>query len=130
MSQADLQELLKRNKTVAVVGLSKNPAKASFQIAKYLPEAGYKIIPINPTADGVLGQKAYKSLFEPSPEIRKTIDVVDIFRPSEEVFPIVEQTVQLNKENGKPRVVWMQLGIENHKAAKKAKENRIRSSNE
>jgi len=123
LSQADLQEILKHNKTVAVVGLSKNPAKASFQVAKYLQEAGYKIIPINPTADEILGQKAYNSLVELPPEIRKTIDVVDIFRPSEEVLPIVEQAVQLKKENGKPKVVWMQLGIENQKAAKKAKGN-------
>lgn len=123
MAQADLKDILKHSKTVAIVGLSKDPAKASFQVAKHLQEAGYEIIPINPTADEILGQKTYKSLAELPPEIKKTIDIVDIFRPSEEVIQIVQQAVQLKKESGKPRVVWMQLGIENKKAAEEARRN-------
>ncbi len=123
MAETDLKDILKRSKTVAIVGLSKNPEKASFQVAKYLQDAGFEIVPINPTADEILGQKTYKSLVELPPEIRKTIDVVDIFRPSEEAIQIVQQAVQLKNESGKPRVIWMQLGIENQKAAEEARKN-------
>jgi len=107
---------------VAVVGLSKDPAKDSFRVARFLKSQGYHIIPINPTADAILEEKSYKSLLDMPENLKNLIEVVDIFRPSEEVPPIVDQVVQLRKKHGKPYVVWMQLGIVNEEAAKKAEE--------
>ncbi len=106
-----LFRILSEAKTIAVVGASKNPEKDAHKIPKYLQEQGYRIIPVNPTADVVLGEKAYKSLSD----VREPYDVVDIFRPSEDVPPIVDEAIR-----GPAKVIWMQLGIENDAAAKKA----------
>jgi predicted CoA-binding protein len=78
---------------------------------------GFRIIPVNPFADEVLGEKSYKSLLDIPPEIQKTIEVVDVFRPAKDVPPIVEQAVKLKEMYGTLRVVWMQLGIINEQAA-------------
>jgi predicted CoA-binding protein len=86
-----------------------------------LKKHGFRIIPINPFADEVLGEKSYKNLLDIPPEVQKTIDVVDIFRPSKDVPPIVEQAVKLKEMYGKPHVVWMQLGVVNEQAAEAAK---------
>lgn len=107
-------------KIVAVVGLSKDPSKESFDVARFLQSKGYRIIPVNPSADQVLGEKAYPSLLELPEDLKRTVEVVDIFRRSEDVPPIVDQTVQLRQKYGRPYVVWMQLGIVNEDAAKKA----------
>ncbi len=120
MNRTNIEQVLKRYKTVAVVGLSKNPEKASYQVAEYLQKQGYRIVPINPTADEILGQKVYNSLLETPPEIQKTIEVVDIFRPSGDVPPIIDQAIKLKRQYGKLYVVWMQLGITNEQAAEKA----------
>ncbi len=105
---------------MAVVGLSRDPEKASHRVADYLQRQGYRIVPVNPTVDRVLGQRAYKTLLDMPPELQKTIEVVDIFRPSEDVPAIVDQAVQLKQQSGTLRVVWMQLGIVNQQAAQKA----------
>jgi predicted CoA-binding protein len=76
---------------------------------------------VNPFADEILGEKSYKSLLDIPVEIQKTLDVVDVFRPAKDVPAIVEQAVKLKKANGKPCVVWMQLGIVNTQAAETAK---------
>jgi len=107
-------------KTIAVVGLSRDPNKDSYKVAEYLKANGYRIIPVNPFADEILGEKCYKSLLEIPEEVQKTIEVVDIFRPSQDVLPIIEQVVQLKQKHGKPHVVWMQLGIINNQAAELA----------
>lgn len=120
MNQTDIGQILKRHKTVAVVGLSKNPEKASFQVAEYLQKQGYHIIPVNPTADKILSQKAHKTLLDIPLETQKTVEIVDIFRPSKDIPLIIDQTIQLRKQHGKPYVVWMQLGITNQQAAEKA----------
>lgn len=114
---------LLNSKTVAVVGLSKDPAKASHDVAAYLKSHGYRIIPVNPTADEVLGEKSYKSLLDIPEQVAREIDVVDIFRPSQDVPPIVDQAIQLHEKLGRPTAVWMQLGIINEAAAQKAKES-------
>jgi predicted CoA-binding protein len=90
-------------------------------VGDYLKNHGFDIIPVNPTADEILGEKSYKSLLDMPAEIQKTIEVVDIFRPSAEVAPIVEQAIQLKKKYGVPYVVWMQLGIINEQAAEEAR---------
>ena len=104
------------------MGLSKDPAKDSFEVGQFLQSKGYKIIPINPTADQILGEKCYKSLLEMPEDVQITVDIVDIFRPPADVPPIVDQVVQLKKKFGKPNVVWMQLEIVNEDAAKKAED--------
>ncbi len=80
----------------------------------------FKIIPVNPLAEEVLGEKSYRSLLDVPVEIQRGIDIVDIFRRSEDVSPIVEQAIALKAKHGKPNVVWMQLGITNEKAAEAA----------
>ena len=121
MSQNEIREILTKYKTIAVVGLSREPDKDSYRISSYLKEQGFHIIPVNPYADEVLGEKSYKSLLDIPAEIQKTIEVVDIFRPSKDVPPIVEQAIKLKEMYGKPYVVWMQLGIVNEQAAEGAK---------
>ncbi len=111
VDNAALFRILTEAKTIAVVGASKNPEKDAHKIPKYLQEHGYRIIPVNPTADVILGEHAYRSLSD----IREPYDVVDIFRPSEDVPPIVDEAIR-----GPAKVIWMQLGIENDAAAKKA----------
>jgi len=108
---ATLFRILTEAKTIAVVGASKNPEKDAHRIPKYLQEHGYRIIPVNPTADVILGERAYPSLSE----VREPYDVVDIFRPSEDVPPIVEEAIR-----GPAKVIWMQQGIRNEVAARKA----------
>jgi len=118
----EIKQILSKYKNIAVVGLSKNPEKDSHIVAEYLKNKGYKIIPVNPTAQEILGEKCYKSLKDLPENLKKSLEIVDIFRPSQDVEPIVEQAIQLKKEFGKPYVVWMQLGIVNLEAAKKAEE--------
>lgn len=112
MAQADqLKKILQTAKTIAVVGLSSNPEKDSHGIAGYLQDQGYRIIPVNPTAAEILGQKSYPDLVS----IPEPVDVVDIFRPSEDVPAIVDQAIQVGA-----KAVWMQVGIVHEEAARKA----------
>ncbi|MBI2935445.1 MAG: CoA-binding protein [Chloroflexi bacterium] len=99
-------------KTIASVGLSPNPQRPSLGIAYYLKSQGYKVIPVNPTADKVLNEKSYPDL----PSVPVKVDVVQIFRRSEDVPPVVEQAIQIGA-----KVVWMQEGISNPKAAERAR---------
>ena len=121
MSQDQIRDILEKAKTIVVVGLSKEPEKDSHKVSAYLQQHGYRIIPVNPFADEVLGEKSYRSLLDIPVEIQKTIDIVDVFRRSEDVPPIVEQTIQLKAQFGRPFVVWMQLGIVNEQAAEVAR---------
>ncbi len=103
----DPVEVLKRYRTVAVVGASRDPSKWAHIVPKYLKEHGYRIIPINPTASEILGEKAYKSLME----VPEEVEVVEVFRPSEEVPKIAEEVIQRRKTRGDVKVLWLQLGI-------------------
>ncbi len=94
-------------KNIAVVGMSKNPEKAAHYVPKYLTERGYNIIPVNPTTDEILGKKCYHELSE----IPERIDIVDVFRPSEQVLPVINDAIKL-----KPKVIWLQEGIHNLEA--------------
>jgi predicted CoA-binding protein len=105
-------------KNIAVVGVSRNEEKPSHQVPKYLIEHGYNVIPVNPTLSEVLGRKAYPSIAD----IQERIDIVDVFRKSEDVPAVVDDV--LKKKDG-IKVFWMQLGIYNEDAEKKAKENGI-----
>jgi predicted CoA-binding protein len=118
LSEDKIKSVLKNYKTVAVVGLSRDPAKASHRVARYLQSAGYRVIPVNPFADEILGEKSYNNLLD----IPEPIEIVDIFRPPEDVPPIVEEAIKLKQKHGTLTVIWMQLGIENEEAAERAKE--------
>lgn len=106
-TDAELREIL-NFETVAVVGCSTTPGKAAHDIPKYLKEQGYRVIPVNPFADEVLGETAYDSLAD----VPANIDIVDVFRPSEEVPDIVEEAL----ERTDVEVVWLQEGITHDEA--------------
>lgn len=122
MPEENVEEILTKYKVVAVVGASRDPSKDSNRVAKYLQSKGFHIVPVNPTAEEILNEKSFKSLLDIPDEIQKTIEIVDIFRPSAHVPSIVEQAVEMKKQNGTPKVIWMQLGIVNDEAAKTARE--------
>jgi predicted CoA-binding protein len=111
----DPVEVLKRYRTVAVIGASRDPSKWAHIVPKYLKEQGYRIIPINPTASEILGEKAYKSLMEVPDEV----EVVEVFRPGEEVPKIVEEVIQRKRARGDVKVLWLQLGITADEESKK-----------
>jgi len=94
-------------KNIAVVGISKNPEKAAHYVPKYLHERGYNIIPVNPTAAEILGKKCHPTLLDVSDKV----DIVDVFRPSDQVKPIIEEAIMV-----RPRVIWLQEGIHNPEA--------------
>jgi len=121
MAEEEIKLVLERYSTIAVVGLSRDPAKDSYGVAEYLKARSYRIIPINPFADEILGEKCYRTLLDVPESLQNTIEIVDIFRPAEDVPPIVDQAIQLKKMYGNPRVVWMQLGIVNEVAAERAR---------
>ncbi len=102
-----IRELLKTSRVIAVVGLSPDEEKPSHTVARYLKDKGYRIIPVNPARDQILGEKAYKSLAD----IPEKIDIVDIFIRPENVMPFVEDALKLN-----PKAIWLQLGIESKEA--------------
>jgi hypothetical protein len=121
MSQNQIREILQKTKTIAVVGLSKDPEKISYEVSAYMQQHGFRIVPVNPFVDEVLGEVCYKSLLDIPLETQKTIDVVGVFRRSEDVPPIVEQAIQLKASVGRSVVVWMQMGIVNEQAAEAAR---------
>jgi uncharacterized protein len=110
-----IADLLRSSKTIAVVGLSSKRFRPSFGVTQYMQSAGYRIIPVNPNEAEVLGEKSYASLEAIPPEIK--IDIVDIFRRSEEVPPIVESAIKTGA-----RAIWMQKGVINEAAAARARE--------
>jgi len=121
LSESQIKEILQNYQVIAVVGLSDNEEKPSHEVAAYMKRHGYRIIPVNPFVEEVLGEKSYKSLLDMPAEVQKTIEIVNIFRRPEEVSPIVEQALQLKRTNGKPFVIWMQMGIVNLEAAEEAR---------
>jgi predicted CoA-binding protein len=113
LPQADpIADLLKRAKTIAVVGLSNSPLRPSHGVAAYMQTQGYRIIPVNPKIHGALGEKSYASLLD----VPEKIDIVNIFRRPEYVEEIVDLAIQL-----KVPAVWMQEQVINEKAAEKAR---------
>jgi predicted CoA-binding protein len=106
-----IKRILENSRTIAVVGLSTDPEKDSHQVAKYLQEHGYRIVPVNPKADEILGEKCYPSL----KEIPLSVDVADIFRKIEAIPAIVDEAIAIGA-----KVVWMQLGLAENQSARKA----------
>ena len=119
------RETLRKYRVIAVVGASKNPEKDAFSVPQYMKEHGYRIIPVNPTADQIVGEKAYPSLSDIPSELAKQVEIVDVFRPSEELPKVAQQTVDMKNRYGRPFVFWAQLGLENDEAKRLLSENGI-----
>ena len=109
-----IKEILQNTKTIAVVGLSDNPERTSYMVSQAMQQKGYRIIPVNPNAEQILGEKCYASLLD----IEEPVDIVNVFRRSEFVKPIAEDAVKI-----KAKVLWLQLGVINEEAAEYAKEH-------
>lgn len=114
-SDKQIQNILSLKK-VAVIGMSKNSSKAAHYVPKYLSDNGYDITPVNPTAKEILGKKCYTSVSE----IDEDVDIIDIFRPSEQVLPFVQEAIKK-----KPKVIWLQEGIHNVEAEELARKEGI-----
>jgi len=112
MDEKQLKRILETYRTIAVVGLSTNPDKISYGVTEYMQRQGYRIIPVNPTADEILGEKAYPDLTS----IPDKVDIVQVFRRPEDVPPVVDEAIRIGA-----KVVWMQEGIRHDAAAKKAR---------
>ena len=109
-----IDEILRDCRTIAVVGLSSNPARPSYHVAAYMKSQGYRVIPVNPNETNVLSETAYPSLVA----VPGAIDLVNIFRKSEDVLPIVEEAIVHGV-----KAIWMQEGISNEQAAVRARES-------
>ena len=111
-----IKELLRTSRVIAVVGLSADEDKPSNVVARYLMDKGYKVIPVNPGQETILGQKSYKSLAD----IDEKVDIVDIFMKAEKVLPFVRDAIRL-----RPSAIWLQLGIVNEEAKSVADADKI-----
>jgi uncharacterized protein len=111
-------DVMRKYKVIAVVGASKNPEKDAYTVPAYLQERGYTIIPVNPTADEINGMKAYPTLAAIPDDLAKKVEVVEVFRPSEELPQVARQVAEMKKKTGRPYVFWGQLGLENEEAKK------------
>ncbi|KAG2471763.1 MAG: CoA-binding domain-containing protein [Nitrosopumilales archaeon] len=104
-------------KNVAVIGMSRHPEKAAHFVPKYLSEQGFNILPVNPMSSEILNKKCYSSVTE----VDEPIDIVDVFRPSDQVLPVVEEAIKM-----KPKVIWLQEGIHNQEAEELARKEGIK----
>ena len=111
-------DVLRKSKTIAVVGASRNEGKEAYSVPRYLKDRGYRIIPINPSAQEILEEKAYPSLLELPEQVGREVDVVEVFRPSSELPQVALQAVEMKKRFGRPYFFWAQLGLENEEAKK------------
>ncbi len=115
-SDEQIRDILSLKK-VAVIGMSKHSSKAAHFVPKYLSENGYDVTPVNPTTEEILGKKCYNSVSE----INEEIEIVDIFRPSDQVLPFVQEAIKK-----KPKVIWLQEGIHNSEAEELARKEGIK----
>ena len=109
-------EVMKTRKVIAVVGASKNPEKEAHTVPLYLKEHGYRIVPVNPTADRIFGEKAFPSLASLPENLAKEVEVIEVFRPSEDLPDVARQVVELSGRCGRTYVFWSQTGLENDEA--------------
>ena len=115
---SEIKKILSKYKSIAMVGVSKDPKKTSTIVMKYMQDYGFKVYPVNPSAKGekILGEEVYASILE----INKNVDIVDVFRPSSEAYRIAEDAVKIGA-----KVLWLQLGIRDENANKLVEENKI-----
>lgn len=117
LSDEEIKSILSLRRVV-VVGMSRDPVKPAHYVPKFLLRHGYEVVPVNPSADEILGLKVYKSIRE----VPGGIDVVDVFRPSDQVLPVVKEAVER-----RPSAIWLQEGIYNEEAVRLALEAGIRT---
>ncbi len=115
---SDIKEILSKYKSIAMVGVSNDPTKASTIVMKYMQKYGFKVYPVNPRAEGqkILGEEVFAKISD----INDQVDIVDVFRPSKEVYAIAEDTVKIGA-----KVLWLQLGIRDEKAKELMEKNDI-----
>ena len=115
---SDIKDILFKYKSIAMIGVSNDPTKASTIVMKYMQKYGFKVFPVNPKAKGqkILGEE----VFEKITDIKDTVDIVDVFRPSKEALDIAKDTISI-----KAKVLWLQLGIKSEEAKKMVEENKI-----
>ena len=115
---SEIKDILSKYKTIAMIGVSKDPTKTSTIVMKYMQKYGYKVIPVNPSAKGekILGENVYEKITD----IKEPVDIVDVFRPSIEAFPIAEDVLKIGA-----KVLWLQLGIRDENAKKLMEKNNI-----
>ena len=115
---SDIKEILRKYKSIAMIGVSNDPTKASTIVMKYMQNYGFKVFPVNPKAKGqkILGEE----VFEKITDIKDPVDIVDVFRPSKEALDIAKDTVSI-----KAKVLWLQLGIKSDEAKKIVEDNNI-----
>ena len=115
---SEIKDILSKYKTIAMIGVSKDPTKPSTIVMKYMQKYGFKVIPVNPRAKGekILGEE----VFEKITDIKEPVEIVDVFRPSKEALDIAKDTVSI-----KAKVLWLQLGIKSEEAKKIVEENKI-----
>ena len=115
---SNIKEILSKYKSIAMIGVSNDPTKASTIVMKYMQKYGFKVFPVNPKAKGqkILGEKVYEKITD----IKDSVDIVDVFRPSKEALDIAKDTVII-----KAKVLWLQLGIRSEEAKKIVEENKI-----
>lgn len=109
-SRDQIKELLQQTKTIAVVGLSDKPDRTSYMVSQAMQAKGYRIIPVNPNVESVLGEKSYATLAD----IEEQVDIVNVFRRSEDTVPVAQETLRMKH---KPKAFWLQQGISNDQAA-------------
>ena len=115
---SEIKNILSKYKSIAMVGVSKDPKKTSTIVMKYMQDYGFKVYPVNPSAKGdkILGEEVYSKITD----INKNVDIVDVFRPSKEVYGIAEDAIKIGA-----KVLWLQLGIRDQNAKKLVEENKI-----
>jgi len=115
---SNIKEILSKYKSIAMIGVSNDPTKASTIVMKYMQQYGFKVFPVNPKAKGqkILGEEVYEKITD----IKHTVDIVDVFRPSNEAINIAKDTVSI-----KAKVLWLQLGIRSEEAKKIVEEDKI-----
>lgn len=114
-SRAEMRALLREARTIAVVGLSPKPERPSNSVARYLQRAGYRIVPVNPGHDEILGERAYPSVTAAARD--HTLDIVNVFRRSEEAGRVVDEAIA-----AQPMLIWLQQGVVDHEAATRAEQ--------
>ena len=115
---SEIKDILSKHKTIAMIGVSKDPKKPSTIVMKYMQKYGFKVIPVNPRAKGekILGEE----VFEKITDIKEPVGIVDVFRPSKEAYAIAEDTVKIGA-----KVLWLQLGIRDEEAKKLMDKNNM-----
>ena len=115
-SDEQIRDILSLN-SVAVIGMSKHPSKAAHYVPKFLSDNGYNVIPVNPTTERILGKRCYGSVSE----IDEEVEIIEIFRPSDQVLPIIQRAIKK-----RPKVIWLQEGIHNSEAEELARREGIK----